>query len=156
MTETDYDITSGRNVHSVTPHLIVNDGMAAIAFYKAAFGAEEMIVLPRPDGGLLHGCLSINGSSVMVADEACSSVHAPTSLKGTTVSIHLVVANADEAAAKAVSAGAKLIMPVEDMFWGDRFGVVEDPFGHQWSISTPGKPMSESEMQNAAAAAFAQ
>lgn len=139
-------------LHSVTPHLVCADAAAAIAFYKNAFGATEMMRIPGEGGKLMHACLSINGSAVMLADEVCEIGNtSPTTLKGTPVTMHLLVGDADAAAARAVAAGAKLLMPVADMFWGDRFGVIEDPFGHRWSLAQPmGKRLSEAEIQEAA------
>ena len=125
-------------VHSVTPHLVCAGASAAIDFYKQAFDAAEIMRLPGPDGRLMHACLVINGSTVMLCDEYPEMGNtAPTTLHGTPVTIHLSVADVDAAADQAVAAGAKLIMPVADMFWGDRYGIVEDPFGHRWSLATP-------------------
>lgn len=138
-------------VHSVTPHLVCRDAAAAIDFYDRAFGAEEMIRLPGPDGRLVHACMQINGSSVMLVDENVDCGHAsPAALGGTPVSIHLIVEDADATVERAVAAGATLVMPVGDMFWGDRFGVIEDPFGHRWSVATPQRVLTESELRAAA------
>jgi len=139
-------------VHSVTPHLVCRGASEAIDFYKEAFGAKEMLRIPGPDDKLLHACLSINGSSVMLNDEhpqMCNT--SPAALGGTPVTIHLVVEDVDATAERAVSAGAKVLLPVADMFWGDRYGVLEDPFGHRWSISTPKRRLSEAELREAAA-----
>lgn len=137
-------------MHSVSPHLVCAGAAKAIDFYKAAFGATENVRLPMPDGRLMHACLTINGSSVMLVDEfpeMCSQ--GPSALKGTPVTIHLMVDDVDALTAKAVAAGAKVIMPVADMFWGDRYGVIEDPFGHRWSIATPQRAMSVEDIQAA-------
>jgi len=137
-------------MHSVSPHLVCAGAAKAIDFYKAAFGATENVRLPAPDGRLMHACLTINGSSVMLVDEfpeMCSQ--GPSALKGTPVTIHLMVDDVDALTAKAVAAGAKVIMPVADMFWGDRYGVIEDPFGHRWSIATPQRAMSVEDIQAA-------
>jgi PhnB protein len=142
-------------MHAVTPHLVCAGAADAIDFYKRAFGADEMMRLPGPDGKLMHGCVSINGSSVMLVDEnpGCG-MNSPKSLGGTAVTIHLIVDDADAAAARAVKAGAIVIMPVADQFWGDRYGVIEDPFGHRWSIATPGgDPKSAEELLEAMKAA---
>lgn len=137
-------------VHSVTPHLVCRDAAAAIDFYDRAFGAEEMIRLPGPDGRLVHACMQINGSSVMLVDENVDCGHAsPATLGGTPVSIHLIVEDADATVERAVAAGATVVMPVADMFWGDRFGVIEDPFGHRWSVATPQRDLTESELRDA-------
>lgn len=137
-------------MHSLSPHLVCADAAKAIDFYKAAFGATENMRLPTPDGRLMHACLTINGSSVMLVDEfpGMGSV-APTTLKGSSVTIHLIVDDVDAAIARAAAAGARVIMPAEDMFWGDRYGVVEDPSGHRWSIATPKRAVTIDEIQNA-------
>lgn len=144
-------------VHALSPHLVCRDAAKAIAFYKSAFGAQELMVLPAPDGRIMHACLSINGSSVMLAEEnvGCSAT-SPQHLGGTPVTLHLIVDDADAAAERAVSAGAALVMPVEDQFWGDRYGIVEDPFGHRWSVATPTAkaPQTMEDLKAAAAAAF--
>ena len=138
-------------IQSLSPHLVCAGAADAIKFYEQAFGAKEMIRLPAPDGKLMHACISINGSSVMLVDENRQyGMLSPKALGGTPVTMHLIVEDADAAAAKAVAAGAKVIMPVADMFWGDRYGVVEDPFGHRWSLATPKRQMSEAEIRDAA------
>jgi uncharacterized glyoxalase superfamily protein PhnB len=140
-------------VHRLTPHLVCAGAAEAIEFYKRAFGAIEMIRLPAPDGKLMHACVSINGSSVMLVDESPAMGNlSPLSLKGTPVTIHLIVDDADAVTTRAVAAGAKLLMPVADMFWGDRYGVLEDPFGHRWAVATPKRKMSEAEIRDAASA----
>ena len=139
------------SIQSLSPHLVCAGAADAIKFYEQAFGAKEMIRLPGPDGKLMHACISINGSSVMLVDENRQyGMLSPKALGGTPVTMHLIVEDADAAAAKAVAAGAKVIMPVADMFWGDRYGVVEDPFGHRWSLATPKRQMSEAEIREAA------
>jgi uncharacterized glyoxalase superfamily protein PhnB len=149
MTEPAKNAPPGMN--SLTPHLVCNGAAKAINFYKEAFGAVEMMRLPGPDGKIMHAALSINGGSVMLNDEyADMGNKSPTTLKGTPVTLHLTVADVDKAFAQAVSAGAKIVMPVADMFWGDRYGMVEDPFGHRWSIATPGRQMTPAEIMEAA------
>ncbi|MCA8901741.1 MAG: VOC family protein [Hyphomonas sp.] len=124
---------------SVVPHLVCRDAAKAIDFYKAAFGADEMIRLPGPDGRLVHASVRINGNLVMLVDEFPDmGSTSPESLGGTAVTMHLSVTDAAGVVDRAVRAGAKLIMPVERQFWGDLYGMVEDPFGHRWSIATPG------------------
>src|SRR6186997_3404799 len=122
---------------AVTPHLIVDGAARAIEFYKAAFGATEEMRLPAPDGKLMHARLRIGGAAVMLVDEMphCNAL-GPKTLKGTPVTIHLFVEDADAVFARAAKAGASALMPPADMFWGDRYGVVTDPFGHRWSIAT--------------------
>lgn len=146
-----------RGVHRVTPHLVCAGAAAAIEFYKKAFGAEEMIRMPGPDGRLLHACVSINGSSVMLVDEFPQmQSKSPGTLGGSPVTIHLIVDDVDAWIARAEKAGATVVVPAADMFWGDRYGVIRDPFGHNWSISTPIREMSEAEMREAAQTAMAQ
>lgn len=151
-------------VHSVTPHLVCAGAAAAIEFYKKAFGAEEMFRLEGSGGKIMHACIGINGSSVMLVDEfpmqtrngvECGT-QSPKSLNGTPVSIHLIVDNADAFVARAVGAGATVVMPLEDAFWGDRYGMIEDPFGHRWSVATRQRQMTEAEIREAAKAACAQ
>lgn len=137
-------------VHALSPHLICAGAADAIAFYKKAFDAEELMVLPGPDGRLLHACLRINGSSVMLVDEMPEhGALGPKSRKGSSVTLHLIVEDADAAIDKAVAAGARVVMPAADMFWGDRYGIVEDPFGHAWSFATPKRQPSPEEIQRA-------
>jgi uncharacterized glyoxalase superfamily protein PhnB len=134
-------------MQTLSPHLVCDGAAEAIAFYKVAFGAEEMMRLPGPGGKLVHASLSLNGASVMLVDEMVMPGDAegrlantsPRTLGGTPVTIHLMVEDADAAVARAVAAGAKVIVPVQLMFWGDRYGLIEDPFGHRWSIATPGE-----------------
>jgi uncharacterized glyoxalase superfamily protein PhnB len=145
------DISLPQGMHQLSPHLVCEGAAKAIDFYVQAFDATELMRLPTPDGRLAHGCVSINGSSVMLVDEfAEQGMMSPKTLGGTPVTIHLVVADVDAAIAKAADAGASVVMPAQDMFWGDRYGVVEDPFGHRWSIATPKRgPMNSEELQAA-------
>ena len=139
-------------MHSVTPHLICAGADAAIDFYKKAFAAEELCRMPGPQGRLMHGMIRIGDSSVMLVDEMPEwGALAPTSLKGSPVTIHLYVENVDRFVERAVSAGAKIIMPIDDMFWGDRYCKLQDPFGHQWSVATHIRDVSPEEMQQAVA-----
>lgn len=138
--------------HGVVPHLVCKDAAKAIDFYKAAFDAEEMIRLPGPDGRLVHASVLINSNMVMLVDEFPDMVvQSPETLGGTPVTIHLSVTDAKGVVDRAVKAGAKLIMPVERQFWGDLYGMVEDPFGHKWSIATPGEnaPRTSEALQEA-------
>ena len=148
---------AAHGVHAVTPHLVCDGAAAAIDFYKKAFGATEIMSLGMDDGKIMHACLGINGSSVMLVDEFpgmnCVS---PTSLGGSPVTIHLVVDDADAWVARAKAAGATVVMPVEEMFWGDRYGVVRDPFGHLWSMGTPVRKLSQAELRDAARAAMSE
>jgi PhnB protein len=124
-------------VHTVTPHLVVEGAAQAIDYYKKVFGAQEESRLPGPDGKLMHASIRIGDSTVMLVDAwpEHGSV-GPKALKGSPVTIHLYVDDVDAVVARAVKAGAKVTMPVADMFWGDRYGQLVDPFGHRWSIAT--------------------
>lgn len=136
----------GMNV--LSPHLVCDGAAEAIDFYKKAFGAEEMIRLPGPDGKLMHASVKICGSSVMLVDANKDyGLLSPKALNGSPVTIHLFVADVDAFVARAVEAGAVVAMPVEDMFWGDRYGVIIDPFGHHWSIATHLRDLSPAEIQ---------
>lgn len=141
-------------MRSVTPHLVCDGAAAAIDFYKKAFGATEVGRMPGPDGRLMHGHIVIGDSAVMLVDENRQfGMLGPKTLKGSPVTIHLYVEDVDAFFAHAVAAGAKATMPPADMFWGDRYGVVEDPFGHHWSIATHKRDVSPAEMQQAMKAA---
>ena len=123
--------------HTLTPHIVVNDGAAAIEFYKKAFGAQELSRLLTPDGKtVMHAQLKIGDSTLMLGGEMPPRVLSPKSRGGTSTNLHLYVADADAAFNLAVKTGCKVIMPIADAFWGDRYGVVEDPSGHQWSLAT--------------------
>ena len=123
--------------HNVTPSIIVNNAAEAIEFYKKAFDAKEIYRFPTPDGKILHAMIQIGDSFVMLSDEFSSmGLRSPSTIGGTPVSLHLYVEDADGIFKKAVSAGAIITMPLMDMFWGDRFGTVMDPYGHSWAIAT--------------------
>lgn len=135
-------------MHSLTPHLVCAGAVDAIEFYKAAFNAVEEVRLPGPDGKLMHAALRIGDSVLMLVDENPEwGALGPKALKGTPVTIHLYVENVDAAVAQAVAAGAKITMPVADMFWGDRYGVLQDPFGHSWSVATHTRDLSPDEIR---------
>ena len=137
-------------MRSVTPHLICAGAADAIEFYKLAFGATEISRLPGPDGRLMHASIRIGDSTVMLVDEMLEhGARGPKSLNGSPVVIHLYVEDVDASAAQAVRAGAKATMPVSEMFWGDRYGQVEDPFGHRWSIATHVRDVAPADMQKA-------
>ena len=122
---------------AVTPHLVCEGAAAAIEFYKKAFGAKEGSRLPGPDGKLMHAHITINGAPIMLVDDFPDwGSLGPKALKGSPVTIHLYVEDVDAVVARAVKAGAKVTMEVADQFWGDRYGRLVDPFGHQWSIAT--------------------
>jgi uncharacterized glyoxalase superfamily protein PhnB len=142
---------------AVTPHLICADAAAAIDFYKKAFKAVEEGRMPGPDGRIMHAVVRIGGSPIMLVDEMPEwGALGPKSLKGSPVTIHLYVDDVDAVVARAVEAGAKVTMPVEDMFWGDRYGKLEDPFGHRWSVGTHLRDMSSAEVMAASEKAFAE
>jgi uncharacterized glyoxalase superfamily protein PhnB len=137
-------------MRSVTPHLVCAGAADAIEFYKKAFGAVEAARLPGPQGKLMHAVIRIGDSALMLVDENPEwGMLGPKALKGSPVTIHLYVDDADAFVARAVKAGAKLTMPVDDMFWGDRYGKLEDPFGHHWSVATHVRDLSMEEMQQA-------
>jgi PhnB protein len=137
-------------MHTVTPHLVCAGAADAIEFYKRAFGAVEEARLPGPQGRIMHATIRIAGSAVMLVDEMPEwGALGPKALKGSPVTIHLYVENVDAFAKRAVDAGAKITMPVEDMFWGDRYGKLEDPFGHHWSVATHIRDVSMEEAQAA-------
>jgi uncharacterized glyoxalase superfamily protein PhnB len=139
-----------QGMHSVTPHLVCAGAAKAIEFYKQAFGAEEGARLPGPDGRLMHATVKIGDSQVMLVDEMPEwGALGPKSLKGSPVTIHLYVDDVDAVVARAVKAGAKVTMPVADQFWGDRYGKLEDPFGHHWSVATHVRDVSMEEAQKA-------
>ena len=135
-------------MHTVTPHLVCAGASDAIQFYKEAFNAVETSRMLAPDGKVMHASIRIGDSNVMLMDENPKySALGPKALKGTPITLHLYVENADTFAAQATKAGAKVIMPVADMFWGDRYGVLEDPFGHHWAVATHMRDMSPEQMQ---------
>jgi uncharacterized glyoxalase superfamily protein PhnB len=137
-------------MHTVTPHLICGGAAEALEFYKNAFGAVELSRMPGPNGKVMHASMRIGDSVIMLNDEMPEwGTVGPKSLKGSAVTIHLYVDNVDAAFERAVKAGAKVTMPLADMFWGDRYGKLEDPFGHQWSIATHVRDVSPEEMQKA-------
>lgn len=137
-------------MHSVTPHLVCDGAAAAIEFYQKALGATGGGTLLGPDGRVMHAQVRIGDSTVMLVDENRQyGMLGPKSLNGSPVTIHLYVDDVDAVYQRAVSAGAKAVMPPADMFWGDRYGVLEDPFGHRWSIATHQREVTPAEMQEA-------
>ena len=144
--------------HTVTPHLIIKGAGEAMDFYKKAFGAQEVMRMPGPGGrGVGHGELKFGDSYIYVAEEfpdmKCLS---PKSLGGTPVGIHLYVDNVDAAFKQALSAGCKETMPLTNMFWGDRFGKLADPYGHEWSLAQHMEDVPPQEMAKRAEEAFKQ
>jgi PhnB protein len=143
------------------PHLVCAPCADAIEFYKKAFGAEEVSRAPGPDGRrLMHAAIRIDGRMVFLVDdfpEFCNGKsETPKALGGTPVTIHRYVKDCDAAIRRAEQAGATVKMPPEDMFWGDRYGVVADPFGHQWSFATHQRDLAPEDMAAATKEAFAQ
>lgn len=133
--------------HAVTPHLVCAGAAEAIAFYQRAFGAEELSRLPGPGSRIMHAMIRIGDSVLMLVDEFPEmGAKGPASLGGTPVTLHLYVTDADAAFARAVQAGATARMPVAEQFWGDRYGIVVDPYGHQWSIATHVKDLTPEQM----------
>jgi PhnB protein len=138
---------------SLSPHLIVDGAAAAIDFYVKAFDAVELGRVPGPNGKLIHAALRINGSVVLLNDDFPEMTDGksmtPIALGGTPVTIHLTVPNVDDRYQQALDAGATVVAPLEDQFWGDRYGVVRDPFGHQWSLGQPVREVGYDEIQKA-------
>ena len=134
--------------HTITPHLTVKNGEQAIEFYKKAFGAEVLRDVKGPDGSLMHADLRIGDSMLMLNDEFPDfKVLGPQSLGGTAVTVHLYVQDPDAAFKRATDAGCTVKMPLQDQFWGDRYGQLVDPFGHQWSIATHIEDPTPEEIQ---------
>jgi PhnB protein len=143
--------------HTVTPYLTVNDGAAALAFYGRAFGARELSRMDAPGGKIGHAEIKIGDSVIMLADEfPGTGSKSPTSLGGTTGSLMIYLANVDAAFKKAVDAGCKSLMAPTDMFWGDRFGKLQDPYGNQWGLLTHKEDVPPKQMAERAKAAMAQ
>jgi len=145
--------------HTVTAHMVVRNANEAIEFYVRAFGAEELGRMSTPDGKfVIHATLRIGDSLVMLCDEMPQMERwvSPQALNGTSVALHIWSADVDGAFEKAVKAGARVSMPVADMFWGDRYGRLVDPFGHEWSVATHKQDLTPEEMAQAAEAAFSQ
>jgi uncharacterized glyoxalase superfamily protein PhnB len=135
-------------MHSLTPLLVCAGAADAIAFYKKAFNAIEETRLPGPEGKLMHAMVRIGDSALMLTDEFPEMGGlGPKSLKGSPVTIHLYVENVDALVKQAIAAGAKITMPLADMFWGDRYAQLEDPFGHHWSVATHTRDLSPQEIQ---------
>ena len=141
--------------HSMTPYLIVDGAAKAIEFYQKVFGAIELFRLGGPDGKIGHAELMINDSVLMLADEAPQmGALSPRTIGGSPVRILLYVENVDEIVSRAVAAGAKVVRPVEDQFYGDRAGGIEDPFGHHWHVATHKEDVTPEEMKRRAEALF--
>lgn len=144
--------------HSVTPYLVFKDARKAIEFYKRAFGAQERFAMPGPDGkGVMHAELQIGNSIIMMSEEnsqqPCKSAE---TTGGSPVSFYLYLENVDEAFPIALEAGAEARMPVQEMFWGDRAGTVQDPFGYSWFLATHTRDLTMEEIRQGAQAMFAE
>ncbi len=139
-----------QGMHTVTPQLVCAGASDAIEFYKKAFDATENARLSGPNGKIMHAMIRIGDSPLMIVDEF-PEWHSlgPRALKGTPVTIHLYVDDVDAFFERAVAAGAKVAMPLDDMFWGDRYGLLEDPWGHRWSVATHRRDVSPEEMKQA-------
>ena len=140
--------------HTVTPYLVVNDAAGALEFYEKAFGAKEKARMPGPGGRIMHAEFQIGDSMIMLADEVGPN-KSPQSYGGSPVSIFLYVDNVDSVFDQAVKAGAKADMPPQDMFWGDRFGKLTDPFGHYWALATHIEDVSPQDMKRRQDESFA-
>jgi len=143
--------------HTVTPYLIVKDGARAIEFYKNAFGAKELFRMQGPDGKIAHAEFQIGDSRIMLGTEAPQmGSRSPETLKGTPVGIFLYLEDVDVAFKRAVGAGAKEQQVPQDMFWGDRYAKVADPFGHEWQLATHKEDVTPEEVTRRAKAAMTQ
>jgi PhnB protein len=143
--------------HSVTPYLIVKGADRAIEFYKKVFGASQRMRMDGPNGTVGHAEIEIDGSAIMLADEFPDmGYRSPQSIGGTGVSLHLYVKDVDACFNRAVASGAKALRPVQDQFYGDRSGTVEDPFGHVWTVSTHKEDLAPDELRKRAEAAMKQ
>ena len=144
---------SGRvpeDFHTITPHLVVRGVADAIDFYHRAFGAHELLRNPGPSGGIMHAELLLGDSRFFVVDEFPDMAWSPQSLGGSSVTLHLYVEDVDARFAEAVQAGATTLMPVQDCFWGDRYGILQDPFGHRWSLASRLEDLSPRALQERA------
>ncbi|MDX6506035.1 MAG: PhnB protein [Gaiellaceae bacterium] len=143
--------------HSLTPYLAVEDAARAIDFYKDAFGAQETIRMPGPDGKIAHAELQLGDSKLMLSDPfPQSDVQPPSTRGGPTGSVFMYVEDVNAIFEQAQRAGAKVVTELEDMFWGDRFGTLSDPFGHIWSLAQHTEDLSEEEMAERSKAAMAE
>jgi PhnB protein len=142
--------TPPRGYHSITPAIVVRDAAQAIDFYRRAFGAEEVSRMAGPGGSIMHAEIRIGDSIVMLGEENEQwGTKSPLSTNGNPGSLHVYVADADTAFQRAVDEGASVVYPLEDAFWGDRYGKVRDPFGHEWGIATRVREMTNEEMERA-------
>jgi len=139
--------------HTLTPHLVVDGAAAAIDYYQKAFGAEELMRMQGPGGKIMHALIQIGDSKVMLNDEFPEmQARGPKAIGGSAVTLTLYVPDVDRTVAQAVAAGGKVTMPVADQFWGDRYGVLSDPFGHLWAVATHKEDLTPDQIAKAAAA----
>lgn len=139
--------------HAATPYLIIEGAAAALDFYKKVFGATEIMRMPQPNGRIGHAEMRIGDSVLMLADEFPEmGYRSPKALGGSPVSLMIYVEDVDAVVASAAAAGAKITLPVEDKFYGDRNGTLEDPFGHIWTVSTHKEDVTPEEMKKRMAA----
>ena len=138
---------------TLTPYIACRNASDAITFYQKAFGADPVSVQRMPDGRVLHAALNVNGAVFFLMDEFPEHGGiGPQTLGGSPVTLHLQVPDCDAVFGRAVEAGCETVMPLQDMFWGDRYGLVADPFGHKWSIATPIRQVSPEEVRQALSA----
>ena len=146
-----------KGFHTVTSHLVIHDATKAIEFYQKAFGAKVLEVHNMPNGKVMHAAIKIGDTVMMLADEFPGAPAAsPHTLGRTTDVLHIYTKDSDAFFNRAVEAGASVVMPITDMFWGDRYGQVKDPFGHMWAIATRKENLSKAELAKRSAAAFAE
>ncbi|MGH9396806.1 MAG: VOC family protein [Terriglobia bacterium] len=144
-------------MHTITPHLVVGEASKAIEFYKKAFGAQVKGVHQMPDGKVAHAEIVIGDSKVFMSDEFPEmGSKGPQTLGGTAVVLNVYVENVDELFSQAVASGATVVMPLANQFWGDRYGLLEDPFGHRWALAAHVEDVAPDEMERRSKAAFAQ
>jgi len=143
------------HMHTITPHLVVKSTSDAIAFYQKAFGAIEHYRMPMPDGAIMHAEIQI-GDSVFFMNDEIMGAKSPQSLGGSPITVHLQVEDVDALWNQAVTAGCQVAMPLADMFWGDRYGILVDPFGHLWSMASHIEDVPPEEMGKRAEAAMAE
>ena len=136
----------------LAPYLTVDNAAAAIVFYTHVFGGTEMTRQEAPDGKIIHATLDINGGTLFLSDDF--EGRTPLSLGGSPITIHVTMADVDGPWNRALAAGATVGMPLEDQFWGSRYGIFVDPFGHRWSLGTPAKEVSKEDLGKGAEAAF--
>lgn len=152
--KTETTTTTATITTALIPHLSCRKAAEAVEFYQKAFGAQVIGLLQVPDGRVMHAALSIDGALIYLVDEFPEyGGHSPLALKGSPVTLHLQVPDCDAVFGRAVEAGCEVALPLQDMFWGDRYGLVTDPFGHKWSVATTVRQLSPEEMQQAMTAA---